>query len=84
MVRNKLCWDANIAVGLNPALASKKVTHRFADKGRLEWSQAAQVHNTRSFIVLFFSLLCERSAKRDSRLPAYGGVVLQRLEGLNF
>ena len=63
-------------------------------------SQAAQVQNTRSYIV-FFTLLCERSAKRDmghilyyltieldhakrdSRLAAYGGVLLQRLEGLN-
>ena len=40
---------------------------------------------------VFFALICERSAKRDmldhakrdSRLTAYGGVVLQRLEGLN-
>ena len=49
----------------------------------------------------FFTLLCERSAKRDmghilyyltieldhvkrdSRLAAYGGILLQRLEGLN-
>ena len=28
-------------------------------------SQAAQAHNTRSYIVFFFTLLCERSAKRD-------------------
>ena len=51
--------------------------------------------------MFFFSLLCERSAKRDmghilyyltieldhakrdSRLAAYGGVLLQRCEGLN-
>ena len=50
--------------------------------------------------MVFFTLLCERSAKRDmghilyyltieldhakrdSRLAAYGGVLLQRLEGL--
>ena len=57
LVRNKLCWDANSAVGLNPALASKKVTHRFADKGRLDWSQATQAHNTRSYIVLFFTFM---------------------------
>ena len=64
-------------------------------------AQAAQAHNTRSYILFFFLLLCERSAKRDmehiiyyltieldhakrdSRLAAYGGVLLQRLEGLN-
>ena len=70
-------------------------------------TQAAQAHNTRSYIVcfffffFFFLLLCERSAKcdmghmlyyltieldhakRDSRLATYGGVLLQRLKGLN-
>ena len=31
----------------------------------LHWTQAAQAHNTRSYIVFFFLLLFERSAKRD-------------------
>ena len=65
-------------------------------------AQAAQAHNTRSYTVVFFLLLCECSAKhdmrhilynltiefghakQDSRLAAYGGVVLQQFEGLNF
>ena len=32
---------------------------------------------------VFFLLLCERSAKGDSRLAAYEGAMLQHLEGLN-
>ena len=65
----------------------------------LVFPQVAQAQNTRSYMFLFYlyanvqrnvawgiyyCLTIELDhAKRDSRLTAYGGVVLQRLEGLN-
>ena len=84
------------SVGLTPGREHCVV---FLCKALYSHTQATQAQNTRSYILFFYfyaniqrNVTCDiyyyltielEHGKRDSRLAAYGGVVLQQLEGFN-